>query len=139
MLTHIFSGSSHKTPVGRRSFWAENVLRALIASTLSFSATAAVKLTVSPASVSLTASQTQQFKAKITGTSNTQVTWSLNPAVGAISSTGLYTAPTSVASAQTIAAIATSVADPTKAASASLSLTTPVSVSVTPTTASLKA
>src|SRR5258708_9347677 len=139
MLTPPLSGSSHRIPVGRRCFWAARVLGALIAIT-SFSATAAVKLSVSPASASLTASQTQQFKAKVTGISNTQVTWSLNPAVGAISSTGLYTAPTSVASAQTITVTAISAASPTTAATASLNLTPPtVSITAAPNTPSLPA
>ena len=50
------------------------------------------------------------------------MTWSISPSVGAITSTGLYTAPAAIASAQTVTVTATSVADPTRSASASISL-----------------
>src|ERR1039458_10283067 len=71
-----------------------------------------VNLSVSPSAASLTVSNGQQFTAAVTGASNTGVTWSLSPAVGTLSSTGLYTAPASIASAQNITVIATSTADP---------------------------
>ena len=69
---------------------------------------AAVKVAVSPASASLSASQSQQFTATVTGASNTAVTWSLSPAVGTISTAGLYTAPASITTAQTFTITATS-------------------------------
>src|ERR1019366_311556 len=51
-----------------------------------------VTVTVSPAAVSLTNSQTQKFTATVTGNSSSSlVTWSVSPAVGSISNTGLYT------------------------------------------------
>jgi hypothetical protein len=83
-----------------------------------------VKVTVSPTSTTLSASQTQQFKATVTGTSNTAVSWSLNSAVGTVSSSGLYTAPASITSAQTIYITADSNADPSVYAFAPISLTT---------------
>jgi len=55
-------------------------------------------------------------------TANTAVSWSLSAAIGVISSAGLYTAPALIASAQTVTVTATSVADPTKSASTTLSL-----------------
>jgi Bacterial Ig-like domain (group 2) len=82
-----------------------------------------VNVTVSPTSTSLSSSQTQQFKATVTGTSNTAVTWSLNSAVGAVSSSGLYTAPASIASAQTIYITAESSAEPSAYGFAAISLT----------------
>ncbi|HTZ59272.1 MAG TPA: chitobiase/beta-hexosaminidase C-terminal domain-containing protein [Acidobacteriaceae bacterium] len=85
--------------------------------------TGAAKVTVSPASASLSASQTQQFSAAVTGISNTAVTWSLNPAVGTISSAGLYTAPASITGAQTVTVTATSSANGTVSAHATVSLT----------------
>jgi hypothetical protein len=45
------------------------------------------------------------------------VTWSVSPNLGTVSSNGLYTAPASVATQQTMRVIATSVADPTKSGS----------------------
>jgi hypothetical protein len=82
-----------------------------------------VGVTVSPAGpITLTQSQTQQFTATVTGTSNTAVNWSINPVVGTVSS-GLYTAPGSIAGAQTVTVTATSVADGSKSASGTVSLT----------------
>ena len=99
---------------------------------------ASVAVSVGPTTASLSASQTQQFTATVTGDANTAVTWSLNPNVGSVSSTGLYTAPSSIASSQSITVTATSVADNTKSASATVTLT-PVSVTLAPATSSLGA
>jgi hypothetical protein len=92
--------------------------------------TAPVAVTLTPPAASLTASQTQQFSATVTGTTNTAVTWSLNPPVGTISTSGLYTAPASITSQQTITITATSAADATKTATAVVTLTPPASGSV---------
>ena len=59
------------------------------------------------------------------------------PQVGSVNGSGLYTAPATVPAAVSIAVIATSVQDPSKKASAVISLSPPVSVSVTPATVSL--
>ena len=84
--------------------------------------TLAPTISLTPGSVTLTPSQTQAFTATVANSSNTAVTWSLSPAVGSISTAGLYTAPASITSAQTVTVTATSVADSTKSASASVSL-----------------
>jgi hypothetical protein len=76
--------------------------------------------------VSLGASQTRQFTASVSGSSNTAVSWSVSPAVGSISSSGLYTAPASITSAQTVTVKATSAADSSKSATASVTLSPPV-------------
>jgi hypothetical protein len=61
-----------------------------------------VKVTVQPASVSVSNFRTQQFTAGVTGTSNTAVTWEVNKTPGGsqkfgfISSAGLYVAPSAV-------------------------------------------
>ncbi|MCL5745715.1 MAG: Ig-like domain-containing protein [Acidobacteria bacterium] len=81
-----------------------------------------VNITIAPASVSLTNSQTQQFVATVTGHPNTSVTWSINPSVGTIAPDGLYTAPSTISVAQKVTVTATSVADPTKSASATVNL-----------------
>ena len=100
--------------------------------------TASTAVAVNPSSASLIASQTQQFTATVTGNPNTSVTWSINPNVGSISAAGLYTAPSSIASAQSVTVTATSAADNTKSASATVNLA-PVAVTVGPGTSSLAA
>jgi hypothetical protein len=87
-------------------------------------------IALTPGSVTLTSSQTQTFTATVSGNSNTAVTWSLSPLVGSISTAGVYTAPASITSAQTVTVTATSVADPSVSASSSVLLTTPVSYQV---------
>ncbi|MBZ5642941.1 MAG: choice-of-anchor D domain-containing protein [Acidobacteriia bacterium] len=58
-------------------------------------ASAAVSVSISPSSVNLPASGTQQFTATVTGASDTSVTWTIQegPAGGTISGAGLYAAP----------------------------------------------
>lgn len=75
----------------------------------------------------------QQFRATISGSANANVTWSVQPAVngqgcsgsacGTITAGGLYTAPTAAPSPNGILVIATSQADPTKSASATVVIT----------------
>ncbi len=96
-------------------------------------------MALTPTAVTLYPSQTQTFTTTVTNASNTAVTWSLSPAVGSISAAGLYTAPASIANAQTVIVTATSVADSTISASASISLSPPISVALTPTTGILEA
>jgi uncharacterized protein (TIGR03437 family) len=98
-----------------------------------------VRLSLTPLSAALTASQTQQLTATVGGASNPAVTWSLNPVVGSISAAGLYTAPATITDAQTVTARATSAADPTKFASATVTLSPTVTISLTPLSATLKA
>jgi len=86
----------------------------------------AVSVAISPTSASLLTGGTQQFTATVTGSSNTAVTWSASG--GSISSTGLYTAPTT---AGTYIVRATSVADSTKSAAATVTVSVPVQHSAT--------
>lgn len=70
----------------------------------------------------VTIGQTQQFSASVLNTGNTAVTWTVTgPSgdVGSISDSGLYTAPGRVPSGS-VSITATSVADPTKFAGASV-------------------
>jgi hypothetical protein len=83
---------------------------------------AAISVALTPASITLAPAQTQLFTANVVNTSNPAVTWALNPAVGSISNGGFYTAPASVGNAQSVQVTATSVADPTKSASAGILL-----------------
>jgi hypothetical protein len=96
-----------------------------------------IAISVSPATVQLTAYQTQDFTATVTGTSNTAYTWALSPSVGTVSSTGHYEAPGSIEAQQTVTISATSSADPSKVATAAIILAppvaeAPVNVSMTP-------
>ncbi len=93
-----------------------------------------VTVTVSPTFTALNAGGTSQFSALVSGNSNTAVQWSIVPAVGTISSTGLYGAPATITAGQTVTIMATSVAQPTQTASAAISLIPTVSTTSTPTT-----
>ncbi|HEX9110253.1 MAG TPA: putative Ig domain-containing protein [Terriglobales bacterium] len=76
-----------------------------------------VKVSVSPASLTMVAGQKQQFTAAVSGTPDTAVNWSAT--TGSISTSGLYTAP--VVNSQTSTVItATSLADSAKSASATV-------------------
>jgi RHS repeat-associated protein len=90
-----------------------------------------VSISVTPPGASLTAGQTQQFTATVTNTVNTGVTWTMSEGDGAISSTGVYTAPASINSQESVMVTATSQADPTQSASATITLL-PVSAPSTP-------
>jgi hypothetical protein len=85
-----------------------------------------VSMAVSPSRVSLAASQTQSFSAIVPHSMNSGVIWSLSPAVGTISAAGLYEAPPLVASVHTVTVTATSTADETKSAQATIWLTVPI-------------
>src|SRR5437667_2718003 len=92
---------------------------------ITVSSSAGVSVAISPTSASVAPQQTQQFTATVSGTTNTAVTWSVdginggNSATGTISSTGLYTAPTTTGS-HTVTA--TSVADTSRSASAAVTV-----------------
>ena len=92
-----------------------------------------VSIAVTPPSVSLSAGQFAVFQPSIAGTLNTSVSWSLNPPVGTIIN-GIYTVPATVSTLQTILVKATSLADPTKTAQASVTLapSPPTSITVSP-------
>jgi hypothetical protein len=91
-----------------------------------------VSVTIAPPQVTLFMSAQQHFSATVTGAPDTSVTWSvLESAGGTIDANGLYTAPAAVGSYHLAA---TSHADPTKQAIASVAVAQqPVSVSVSPT------
>jgi len=86
---------------------------------------AAVSVSVTPATASLTVGQTEQFTAAVANASNSKVTWSVdgvpggNATVGTISSSGLYQTP---AGPGAHAIQATSQTDPTKNAQANITI-----------------
>ncbi len=80
---------------------------------------AAISVSVSPTTATVASAGTQQFSAQVTNTSNTAVTWSAS--AGAVSASGLFTAPT-VTATKTVTVTATSVADTTKSSSATVTV-----------------
>jgi len=92
-----------------------------------------VAVSVSPSSATLYGGQTQQFTAAVANAnpSETGVAWSISPAgVGSINSSGLYTAPTTFATEETVTVTATSQADSTKSASATVTLLPPATPTI---------
>jgi hypothetical protein len=93
---------------------------------------AVVAVTISPKFATVQTGAAQQFTPMVTGTTNTTVSWSVagvhggNSTVGTISTTGLYTAPSSVPSANPVAVTETSVADTTKSATAEVTVSSSV-------------
>src|SRR5712692_11862417 len=96
-------------------------------------------VTVSPASATVQTGGVQQFTATVSPSgANQAVTWSLSgtgctgASCGTIDATGKYTAPASVPHPPTVMVMATSVTDPSKTGSASVSIiaiTSPVACS----------
>ncbi|MGZ6035588.1 MAG: hypothetical protein ACXWLG_09105, partial [Myxococcaceae bacterium] len=111
--------------------------------TVSVTAGQDVAVAVSPSNASTRATGTLSFKATVTGVGSGQssdVTWSVREGAGggSVDSSGNYTAPASPGTAHVVA---TSVADGSKSASATVAVTaTPaIAVSVSPATASVLA
>jgi Glycosyl hydrolases family 39/Bacterial Ig-like domain (group 2) len=113
----------------------------VVAISLSASGPQGVLVGVSPASATVAVNQKQQFTATVSGATNPSVTWSVDnvlggsSTMGTVSSSGLYTAP---AAAGQHTVTATSVQDPTRSASAQVTVkANPVAVSVAPSAATL--
>jgi hypothetical protein len=107
---------------------------------------AAIAVNVSPSSASLTAGQTQNFKASVSNDpANKGVTWSLSGSgcsgagcgtLTQVTATSVtYAAPASMPSPVTVTLKAASVTDPSKSASATITVVSGLSVSLSPTTA----
>ena len=98
-----------------------------------------ITVSVTPADSAVAAGASQQFEAAVSNTGNTAVIWTVQEgaAGGDVSSSGLYTAPSS---AGTFHVVATSVANTNRSASATVAVNAQapvVAVSVSPTSASL--
>src|SRR5215469_17823920 len=110
------------------------------------SATVSIKVSISPLSSTMQLGQSLQFKASVTGTTNQRVNWLVNgrlggnSEVGTISTNGLYKAPLGGRS-RWVKITAQSAALTTALANAWVSVkagtTAPVSVSISPTSASV--
>lgn len=99
-----------------------------------------VTVTINPSSATVTSGGTQQFSDTVSGTSNTNVTWSVDgvsggsATAGTISASGLYTAP-NTAGSHTVTV--TSAADTSKSATAQVTVSSGISITISPTSATL--
>ncbi len=95
---------------------------ATAAVTVTASQPAVVGVSISPQSRSVTTGGSIQFTSGVSGTSDTRVTWTVSEgsAGGSVDSGGLYQAP---AQAGTFHVVATSVADATRSATATVTVT----------------
>ncbi len=96
--------------------------------TLTVNASGSITVTVSPSGSAIYSAQAVQFTASVANTSNLAVTWSASP--GVVSSSGAYTSPT-VTRNTTATITATSVADPTKSGTATLTIVPTSQISIT--------
>jgi len=89
---------------------------------------AVVSVTISPTSATVRVRKNQTFTATVQNATNKSVTWQVNgitggnSTIGTISSSGTYRAPNSVPSPNTVQVKAVSVQDPTKSATATVTI-----------------
>ena len=81
-----------------------------------------VVVTVTPDSELVAAGKSVSFTTSVSGTGDARVAWSINPAIGTLRN-GVYTAPDVIGSLQTVTLTAASMADATKKATATITLT----------------
>jgi len=111
-----------------------------LAPTLRAAPQTGVTVSIDPRSLALPIGGTRQFGAKVIGTTNTAVTWTVNnlaagdATVGTISGAGFYTAPAVPPPGYVVTVKATSVADPTAFAACNVTVRNPIPnvASVTP-------
>lgn len=105
----------------------------------------AINVMISPTSAIVFLGATQQFQAAVTDATNIAITWQVNgvvggnAALGEISAAGLYTAPEILPSTPTISVIAVSVANDSASASATITATDNIVVTVLPASANVPA
>jgi hypothetical protein len=106
----------------------------------STTSTTPVSVQLNQTSVSISTGAQEQFVATVQGTTNTAVTWSVdsvsggNSTGGTVTQSGMYTAPT-LAGTHTVTAA--SVADPSKSASAAVTVQGNVTITISPASALL--
>ncbi len=96
--------------------------------TVNVSAPQPISVSISPTTVAMPQKWQQQFAAAVSGSSNTAVTWAVTKGTGTITLSGLFTAPQAI---ETDIVVATSQADSTKSASASVTVVAPHLVTLT--------
>ena len=93
-----------------------------------------INVTVAPLTANVRAGDTQTFAATVTGTTNTGVAWSVNGIIGGnatlgtISAVGLYTAPATLPTPNSVNVTATSQQDVTKTGTSPVTLLNPIAV-----------
>ncbi|MGC2196854.1 MAG: hypothetical protein WA628_19425 [Terriglobales bacterium] len=95
----------------------------------------AVTVGISPANPTVILGATQQFTASVGNAINTAVSWSMT-GVGKLSSSGLYNAPSTLSTPSSATVMATSLVDPTKSVTTTVTIPA-VGVTVAPPTISL--
>jgi hypothetical protein len=121
--------SSVTIPAGASSANVSAQINTNAASTITLTATSAgltkaavlsvmPRVAISPAAVTLSASQTVQFAANLPSGS---IAWTLSPAAGTVSASGLYKAP-AVSAAQTVTVKAASTSNPANFSTATITL-----------------
>jgi hypothetical protein len=97
-------------------------------------------VTVTPSSASILLGNSQKFTAVVTNSTNAAMNWSVNDipggnaAVGTITSDGIYAAPRDLPVPASVSVRATSVADGSNSAAATVNIASDISVSVSPPT-----
>jgi hypothetical protein len=86
-----------------------------------------VTVSISPTTIAVPEKWQEQFAAAVSGSSNTAVSWAVTQGSGTITTSGLFTAPQAV---ETDVITATSQADTTKSASATITVPAPHSVNL---------
>ena len=126
------------TEAGTYTVVATNAVDGTYSDSATVTVSPAVAVSISPNTAFLDLGASATFSATVTGATDTSVTWSVQQgaAGGTITSGGVYTAPSTEG---TYTVVATSVADPTKSASATVNVVKveTVTVKVSPTTATL--
>lgn len=103
-----------------------------------------ITVSLTPTSGSVVLGNQLTFTAAVTNAADTSLSWSVNGStggnstVGTISSAGVYTAPTDLPSPANVQITATSQADTTKSSSASITITSDLTLSLTPNPASVE-
>ena len=131
---------------------ATSVANTTVSATAAVTVTPAIAVSVLPTTASVNVNKTQQFTATVTNDpGNKGVNWTLtqsgtpcSPACGTISPVNAasgaattYTAPSAVPTLAQVTVTAVSVADTTKSAAATMTITPPIAVSVSPATANV--
>ena len=100
--------------------------------TITVSGAPVVAISISPAATSINVNSTSQFTATVTGSSDSAASWSVTEGSGGtITQAGLYTAP---ANAGTYHVVATSHADSSRSATATVTVTAALNACVAPNT-----
>lgn len=129
---------------GLRVFVAPVAILVSLVAGLSAHSQAQVSVTISPSLVTIATLATQSFTATVTGSTNTAVTWQVNGVSGGSSLNGListtvlntanealYLGPSTVPSPASVSVTAISQADPTKSATATVTIQLPSRSGVT--------